>query len=314
MAIQSIPYVALLGLFFGSTLVVSRFSVGQFHPVTYIGLRLTLAGVAHAAIYAFASRRRWPTDVRLWRHASVLGVMGTAIPMITIISSLKYQSSGLTSLLLTTGPAMTVLLAHFFLDDERLTRLKGLGVVLALGGAVLLAVRGENGLSDVGRAAPIGYGLVALGMLSSSSMSIYARKNMSDMDSFDVASIRMFVAASVVMPLSLLTIGFDLSPVNSQGYLGLGYAALIGTFSGSMLAFFVIKQYGATSFAMTSYVIPIVAGIAGAIFLGEKITLFMMVGMVFIISGVAAINFGSASREEPAPSPDKKAYQVESIH
>ena len=210
MAIQSIPYVLLLGLFWGSTLVVSRFSVGQFQPTTYIGLRLTMAGLAHAAIYAFSARRKWPTDRRLWRHATLLGVLGTAVPMTTIISALKYQSTGITSLLLTTGPAMTVLLAHFFLDDEKVTRLKTVGVILALGGAGLLAARGESGLSDVGRASPIGYGLVAIGILSSSSMAIFARRRMSNMDAFDVASIRMFVAALVVMPLSILFIGFDL--------------------------------------------------------------------------------------------------------
>lgn len=299
MAIQSIPYVLLLGLFWGSTLVVSRFSVGQFQPTTYIGLRLTMAGLAHAAIYAFSARRKWPTDRRLWRHATLLGVLGTAVPMTTIISALKYQSTGITSLLLTTGPAMTVLLAHFFLDDEKVTRLKTVGVILALGGAGLLAARGESGLSDVGRASPIGYGLVAIGILSSSSMAIFARRRMSNMDAFDVASIRMFVAALVVMPLSILFIGFDLGTVNGQGYQALGYAALVGTFSGQMLSFYVIKRFGATSFAMTSYIMPIVAGIGGTIFLSEKITPFMIVGMIFIVSGVAVINAGSRNRKKP---------------
>ncbi|MBE2223089.1 MAG: EamA family transporter, partial [Anaerolineae bacterium] len=57
MSLQAIPYIVLLGFFFGSTLVVSRFSVGQFEPTTYIGLRLLIAGVAHLLVYLFLSRR-----------------------------------------------------------------------------------------------------------------------------------------------------------------------------------------------------------------------------------------------------------------
>lgn len=290
MTIQALPYILLLGVLFGSTLIASRFSVGQFHPTTYIGLRLVMASLGHLAIYAFVGQYKWPTDRRLWRHATILGIFGTAIPMTAIVAALLYQSSGVTSLLITTNPALTVLLAHFLLADERLTVRKSLGILLALGGAALLAARGETGLSDMGAVNPIGYLLVLIAIIASSSMTIYARKYMSDLDSFDVASVRMFVAALVVVPLSLLFVGFDLQAVTTQGYFALGYAALIGTFSGFILSFYIIKRFGATPSAMTAYVIPIVAGVGGMLILDETISRTMLVGMGLIISGIALIN------------------------
>ena len=58
---KAIPYVVLLGTLFGVTLVVSRFSVGQFKPTTYIGLRLILASFGFIVVYAFRiGGRRWP--------------------------------------------------------------------------------------------------------------------------------------------------------------------------------------------------------------------------------------------------------------
>jgi hypothetical protein len=45
LTIQAIPYILLLGFLFGSTLIASRFSVGQYQPSTYIGLRMVLAGM-----------------------------------------------------------------------------------------------------------------------------------------------------------------------------------------------------------------------------------------------------------------------------
>jgi drug/metabolite transporter (DMT)-like permease len=294
MTVQALPYVTLLGFLFGTSLVASRFSVGQFQPVTYIGLRLMLAGLGHAAVYSVARHRRWPTNRRLWRHAVVLGIFGTAIPMVSIVTSLQYQSGGITALLITTSPALTVLLAHFFLPDESLTRRKGAGVALALGGAVLLAVRGESGLAEGSQASPVGYALVLLAMVSGSSMTIYARKYMSDLDAFDVASVRMFVAALAVMPASALFAGFDLHAVDGQGYFALVYAALVGTFAAFMLAFYNIKRFGATAAAMTAYVIPVVTGVGGVLVLGETITAAMLVGMGVIVSGVALINQSDA--------------------
>ena len=208
MTSQALPYISILGFFFGSTLIASRFSVGQFAPSTYVGLRLVLAGLAHMGIYALYNKRyHWPTDRRLLKHAVLLGIVGTAVPMTFIVTSLQYLSSGIASVMVTTGPAIIVLMANFVLPDEKLTRRTGLGVILALGGAVLLALSGESGLADVDQANPLGYILLFTALICGNGMSVYARKYMSDLDSFNVASVRMVTAALVVMP----ALGFYLS-------------------------------------------------------------------------------------------------------
>jgi drug/metabolite transporter (DMT)-like permease len=212
--------------------------------------------------------------------------------MTSIVTSLQFQSAGLTGVLLTAGPAITVVMAHFYLADESLTWRKSTGVALALGGALLLTLRGESGLPDVEQANPIGYILVLVAMICGSSMSIYARRTMREMDAFDVATVRMFAATLTVMPLSLLFVGLNLEAVDGQGYFALSYAALVGTFSGMLLAFYLIKRFGATTQAMSLYVTPVVAGLGGALVLGEKITVGMLVGTALIVLGISLINRG----------------------
>ena len=287
--IRALPYVLLLGLFFGSSLVVSRFNVGQFAPAAYIGIRMVIASLMSLGVYALVTGRRVPRDRELWKRAGLLGIFGTAVPMTCVVTSLQYQSSGVASLLLTTGPAMTVVLAHWILPDELLNKRKIFGVSLALGGALLLALSGENGLPDVARADPKGYLLVVLGMVSSSIMIIYARKYLRDYDAFDVGSVRLFSTAIAMIPFTLLTVGFDLSAVDAAGIVGLLYAAVVGTFIGFMLSFYTIKRFGATPAVMTTYVIPIVAGVGGVLLLDEEITGTMVVGMIVIASGIALI-------------------------
>jgi drug/metabolite transporter (DMT)-like permease len=250
---------------------------------------MVLASIGHIVFFAM-TRRTWPTDVKLWKHASLLGVAGTAIPMTAIVTSLLYQSSGMTGVLLTAGPAITVLMAHFTLADERLTRRKSIGVFLALVGALFLTLRGETGLPGVQEANPLGYGLVLLAMVCASAMTIYARVFMRGLDSMQVASVRMFTAAVAIIPLSFIFVGFDLDQVNSQGYLALIYAGLVGTFGGFILAFYNIKRFGATASAMTLYVVPIVAGFGGVLVLSETVTSGMLLGTALIVFGVGLIN------------------------
>jgi drug/metabolite transporter (DMT)-like permease len=223
--------------------------------------------------------------------------------MTALVSSLQFQSSGVTSVLITTGPALTVLMAHFLLPDEALTWRKGLGVLIALSGAVFLAVRGESGLPDIERANPIGYFLVLGAMVSASVSTIYARKTMRDLDTFDVASVRMWVAALAIVPLSLIVTDLDFNRVNGQGYGALLYAALVGTFVGMMLAFHNIQRFGATASAVTAYIIPIVATLGGVLLLGETITTSMVLGMGLILGGVAMINQRAPQSQHQASTP-----------
>lgn len=293
MSLEALPFVLLQGTLFGTTLVASRFSVGQFSPTTYIALRMALASLGYLLLYALNPRRHWPRDRTLWRRASLLGVLGTAVPMTFIVTSLQYQSSGVTSLLITAGPAVTVLFAHGVLDDERLNLRKGLGVILALSGALGLVVLGESGLPDVSRASPLGYGLVLVAMVCGSAMTVYARKYLRSYQALDVASVRMFAAALTVIPMSLLWAGFDLSKVDARGYFALGYASLMGTFAGLLLAFYVVQRFGATPAAMVAYIIPVVATLGGALVLGETITPGMLGGMTLIALGIRLINSGT---------------------
>ncbi len=291
MPIQAIPYILMLGFFFGSTVLASRFSMGQLSSLTFVGLRLTLASIAFVILYLFSFQgRTWPRGRQLWLYSAAVGIMGTVIPMNLIVGSLNFQSSGVTAMLITLSPAFTVVLAHFFLEDERLNGRKVFGVLLALSGAVVMLAMGESGLPDVSQANPIGYLMVFTAMLSGSFSTILARKKLQDVDSFETSSIQMWVAALIVMPLSVVIAGFDLSGVNSQGFFALGWASLTGTFLGILVTFYVIQRFGATASSMPAYVIPVVAALGGALLLNEEITLGIVIGMVLIIGGIALIN------------------------
>lgn len=291
LSLEAIPYILLLGLMFGTTLTASSFGVGQFASMTFIGIRLALASAAYLVVFAFSIRgNRFPTDRDLWKHGVVLGIFGTAVPMNLFAGSLNFLSSGVVGILITIGPAITVVLAHIFLSDERLNRRKVVGVLLALTGALLLTLRGESGLSDVATANPVGYIMVGIALLSSNSMNIYVRRFMGDFNIIQVGAVRMFSAAMVTLPLSFIFVGFNLSRVTAAGWFVLGWAAIFGTLFASLLAFYNIQRFGATSAAIVSYLTPVFSGVLGALLLGETITPGMLASMAVIIIGVVILN------------------------
>ena len=283
-------HVLLLGVLFGSSLVVSRFSVGQFLPREYVALRLAIAALLHLSAYLLWSRRPWPRDLSLWLRAGLLGVVGSALPMTAIVSSLQYQSSGVSGLLLTLNPVVVVLLAQFFLEDEPLTWNRLLGALVAFGGAGLLLMRGESGLAEFARADWRGYAWIGVGVTASASSSVYARRFLRHDDSFDVATIRMVVAGLITLGVVGANGGFHLARVGPSGVAALAYGSVIGAFLAFLVSLRIVQRFGATPLAQVSYVIPVMSTILGALFLGEQVTGIMLVGMGVIFAGIALLN------------------------
>lgn len=287
---KAFPFISILSLFWGTNIVASRFGIGEFAPLFFIALRLAIATLFFVPVL-FLTGRRWPRETAVWQAAAISGILGVSIPMSTFILSLQYQSSGVTSIFITMTPVLMVIAAHFFLPDEKMTRNKGLGVALALAGTIFLALRGESGLADVGRASPLGFGLIMLGLTSETANAMFVRRRMKAMDPMTVTGIRLGVGAVILAIVALLVSDVSFSAVTPMGYFSLGYAALIGALGGQFVAFYVVRRFGATAFSLTAYLIPVVAVIVGVLVLNEIVTWGMLVGVVLIGGGIFLINW-----------------------
>ena len=274
----------------GLSLVLSRFGLSQFDPYVFVGLRFAIAATIFAAIYAVSATRRWSRDPRLWRNAAIVGVVGTAIPFAGFIGALQFQSVGLTALLVTTSPAITVTAAHFVLPDARLNRATVVGVLVALGGAMLMVANGESGLPNVARANPLGYGMVFGALLVDAFTNVFIRKKMPGSDTFDVTSIRMLTAMIVILPLAYWFNPPDFGQIKATGWGVLLFSAIVSTVVAQLLAFYIVRTFGTTAMVMVGYTVPLVTLIAGVLLLGETLTSGMIAGMVLIVSGILIVN------------------------
>ncbi len=292
---QALPYILLVGTIYGSNMVVARFSLGQYAPLTLVSLRLLIAAVIYVIAYAFMKERRLPKSAALWVQAGISGILSTAIPLSGFIAAMQYISSGMTGLLDTLVPVVVVLLAHLLLD-EKLTPLKALGTLIAFGGTALLFVRGESGLAELARADWRGYAFALIAVASSALGTIYARRYLREYDAVDVSAMRMIVCAVVMLPVAGLVSGFDLSKVNVVGVGTLVYLATVGTLVAFLLDFFIVKRFGAVPASQVIYVIPVAAISVGALLLGERVSALMLLGMAIIFAGLVLVHWRGKAR------------------
>lgn len=294
------PYVLSLGVVWGLNLVVSRFGISQFDVLAFTGLRLLIAVIVFAGVIAVLPGRSWSRDPVVWRDAAIVGVFGTAFPLLGFVASLRFQSAGVTSLLATTGPAFIVTVAHFMLPDAKLTRTAVLGVLTALTGGVLIIARGETGLPDITEANPLGYAIVIGVLLIDSFMAVYIRRRMQTYDTFQVTGIRLLAAMLFVAPFALLVPPMDYRQVTTDGWVALVYTGIVSTVIAQFLFFYITRAFGTTSLAITIYIVPLAALVAGVVFLGETITPGMVAGMALIVTGIYLINRARFAAPKPA--------------
>jgi drug/metabolite transporter (DMT)-like permease len=282
-------FVLLQGLLVAANLVVGRALLIQLPPLLFRLVQFAISSLILLAIPVIRRDMRLPTRPGLWLRAGFYGLIGTVVPLIGLILGMQYLSSGVMSLFMTMNPVLIILLAHYFLADERLTLSKMFGVLLAFSGAGLVLMRGESGLADVVQADPRGYIWGAVSMLSLSVSVIYARIYLQNESSFEVAAIRIISSAIIMVPIVMIDGNFDFSGVTLPGVGGVIFTAF-GMVFAFWLGFIIIQRFGATTASLSSYVIPVFTLVLGAVFLGEQVTLTILAGVGLVYIGLRFLN------------------------
>lgn len=288
-----------LSAIWGASFVFIKVAVVTVPPFTVVAARLVIAAVLLAA-YLYARGDRLPARLSAWQPMLVIGIAGNVLPF-TLISWAEIRiDSGLTAILIGMMPLFTVLFAHRFTLDERLTRDKLMGIALGFAGLVVLV--GPGALAGLGSdiAAQVAALLAAVSYAGTAVYSVrYAR-----LAPEVTATGSIIAAALVILPLSLV---FDrpwgLAPPGSAvgAILALGVAS---TAVGALMFFALLASAGATFAALSNYLIPVNAMVGGVLFLGERPGANVFLGLALILGGIALVRRGGAERgkrnEEPA--------------
>ena len=277
-----------LALIWGAAFLFIGVAVKHVQPLTYVWLRLTIAA---AGMWIFL---RWKGQaLGLPREASrsilLLALLNNALPFSLFGWGQTHIASGLASILNATTPIWGVVVAHFFTSDERMTPRKIAGVLLGVGGVALMI--GPTLLSNLGNSALAQLACVAAA-LSYALAAVWARRfRKQGLSPMAVTTGQLSAGALMMLPLMLLVDQpwtRPMPPLEAWG--SIVALALVCSAFGYVLYFRLIDSSGATNALLVTLLVPPVAILLGAMFLGEVLAPQDFLGLGLIALGLAAID------------------------
>jgi len=260
-------------------------SVETVEPVTVVFFRVFIGALILTAV-VFIKGQRFPMTIKSWLAFLAMGFAGNVFPFFLITWGQLSVNSGIAGMIMAVMPLMTMLLAHYLIEGEKLNRYKIIGFSFGITGiTILLGPVFEGG----GRAVLGGIAIfVAAGSYAVNTILVKRLPGFNPM----VGAAGVMICASLIMlPIWLLqtTHGFgelSLRSINSVIWLGIGPTAIA-----TLILFAVIDRAGPTFLSTINYMIPVVAFFAGAYILSEPVEWSSIFALAIILSGIALTRF-----------------------
>ena len=277
-----------LAVLWGGSFFFNGVAVRELPSFTLVWLRVAVAALALLAIMR-ALGQRMPGAGRVWAAFFGMGLLNNVLPFVLIVWGQHRIASGLASILNATTPLFTVLAAHVLTTDERLTRLKAVGVVAGFAGAAVMigadvwGGMGDNALAQLAcLAGALSYGLAG----------IFGRR-FRRLGVTPIATAAGQVCASTVLLLPLMLVvdrpwaGAMPHAATWAAVLGVG---LLSTALAYVLYFRILTAAGPTNLLLVTFLIPVSAILLGVLVLGETLLPRHVAGMALIGVGLVCID------------------------
>jgi len=269
----------------GSSFMFNKLGVATVPPATVVAGRLVVgAAILVAVVYALGLKL--PKPGRAWLPYTALALVGNAVPFYLITWGQKIVDSALAGILMAAMPLVTLVLAHYLVYGERMTRNRVLGFLLGFSGIVLLmgpaALTGAGGsvLQIVSQLA------VLSGALCYAANSVMARLMVKG-DVLVASAATLAVAAAVMLPLALAfdrpwTLAPSFSSAAAVVWLGIGPTAIA-----TLCYFRLIGSAGPTFMSLVNYLNPVVAVFLGVTLMSEHPGAEAYTALALILAGIA---------------------------
>jgi len=200
--------------------------------------------------------------------------------------------SGLASLLIASEPIWVFLLSSIAVRQWRLNAALLAGILLGFGGVGLLM--GRSALNS-GPGVFVGSLAIVLGALSWSVGIVYSRRSHLSGHPLLLSALSL-LAGSLQLLLVGTAVGeyrgFSFASVSLRSWLALGYLILFGSVVAFTAYNWLLEHYSPTLVATHTYVNPIVAVLFGWFFVGEAVTLNVLLSAALVIGAVMLVDRG----------------------
>jgi len=280
-----IVWLILCGIW-GSTWLFIKLGLNDLPPLTFAGIRFLLASSILVAII-LARGVRWPRKRSEWLVIAVVGWLQFSLNYGLVFWGEQRIPSGLAAVLQSTFPAFGLVIAHFYLPNEPITRRKAIGVLLGIIGVGIVF---SDQLSFAGAAALAGSVALVLSAFCGSYGNVLVKAYGTQIDPFVLAAGQMVCGFPPLLALGMATEG---SPFHFRwtmtAVISLAYLVIVGSVVAFTLFYWLVRRMDVVNTMLIALVTPVVAVVLGMIVLHERFNWRLFAGAACIISGIGLI-------------------------
>jgi len=277
------------GLIWSTSFLWIKIALGEVEPLMLVAFRATFGMLGMLVIIRCTKRELLSRQsIQPWLGTFLLiGILNVALPFLLISWGEQFIPSGLASVLNSTTPLFTILLAAIVFQAEHISREKAGGLLLGFGGVVALFIPElqASGLDSI-----LGLSAVLAASACYALSAILIKQKVHGLDSESQVLLQYGFGAVVVWCLTLLferPLTFPHQPLTWVALLWLGF---LGSSLASFMYFKLLHSVGPTQASTVTYIPPLGGLLLGALFLDETLGWQTLIGGGLILMGIMLVN------------------------
>jgi drug/metabolite transporter (DMT)-like permease len=275
-----------LAFIWGGSFVFAKVAVAEIPPFTLVLLRVGLAA-ATLWIVCLATGVAMPRTLAAWGAYAVMGLLNNVIAFSLIFTGQQEIGASLASILNSSMPFFTVLLAGLLLADEKFSTRKIVGIIIGFSGVVLiigprhLLGLGDHLLSE----------LMLIGAAISYAFASVWGRRFAGQNPMATATGQLTMSTLMMIPIASLIDQPWALPMPSLATIGsvIALAAVCTAFA-YVLFFRILDMAGATNVSLVTMLVPVSATLLAVPLLGERLEWLTILGFAVITLGLMVLD------------------------
>lgn len=290
---KSMVCILAAAFLFGTMEVSLKLAGASFDPIQMTFLRFLIGGLCLLpfALYDLKKRRCHLTKSD-WLYLFLLGFTCICVSMLLFQIGVLRTNANLAAVVISTSPVFTMIFAQF-IADEKFTMVKFFVLLLNVIGLVIVA----NPIKLIkGHAAVDG---ILITLIAAASFGLYTamgKKRIAKIGGLTQSSFSFIMGSMVLLLIQLARKGPVTRGIQPSNLPLLLYLGILVTGVGYFCYIRAIEVSGPSTASITFFIKPVFAPIIAFLVLKEPITINIILGVVFVLSGSLLNIFGEKLR------------------
>jgi drug/metabolite transporter (DMT)-like permease len=194
-----------------------------------------------------------------------------------------YVSSGTAAVLFASIPFFVAIFSVRMLPEERVTRLKAVGIVVGFAGLIVIFF---GDISLQGRQAMAGAVMITLSSAAAGYTAVYIKRYLREVDSLLLTHTMMIPGLLLLLILALAFEDISTFDMSVNTVLPAIYLAVFGTAFAFWGYFYLLARVNAVKLSLVGFLTPVIALVLGWFFRDESMTARFAVGVILVLAGV----------------------------